>query len=284
MTQFTPQANKNPEANRRATLICPHCSASYPLGSLACANCGAAISPTGYTHNGGFYLPPNLPVRIVQPKLEHSFLLRKQTGNVSAPRRQQVAVYLLGLVMIVVLIMIMAALTHSHSSGNVVTDDCRKECMPTYIVPPPPTRTPLPTFTDPRQPVQAFINIYGGTDIYEYPYVAKLFAKLFDSAYANVPASTIACAALNTKADYGGIVTSSVDDAIITGTVALVNTSITSVARAGLVSFYLKLEGDNGWRIDRIIGWIGGDITPDNPVGDSQSCLALTPTPQSPSR
>ena len=286
MAQTTPQVSKVFEATSAATLFCPHCRASYPLGSLACTNCGAVISPTGYTRNGGLYLPPKLPVRVVQqPRLEHSFLLRKQTEKVSAPRRQQVAVYLLGLVsIIVVLIMIMAVLTHRHSSRAGGTGDCRIECSPTYTVPPQPTGTPLPPFNDPRQPAQAFINIYDGTDIYEYPYVAQLFAKLFDSAYANVPASTIACAALNMKETYGGIINSSIEDPIITDTVALVNANVLSVSYSGGVSFYLKLEGDSGWRIDRITGWIGGDITPDNPVGDSQSCLALTPTPQSPSR
>ncbi len=150
---------------------------------------------------------------------------------------------------------------------------CSSGISATYTVPVPPTPTSLPPSTDPRQPVQAFINIYGGTDTGQYPSLAKLF----DSAYAKIDSSIVACAALSTKENFGGITTSTVNDPVITGTVALVTTNIIAVSRSGNVNFTLKKEGSKGWLIDSITGWIGGDITPATPAGDSQSCLAVTP-------
>lgn len=149
--------------------------------------------------------------------------------------------------------------------GNV---SCATGISPTYTVPVPPTPTALPAATDPKQLVNAFIAIYGG-DSGQY----GTLATLFDSAYAKVGATAIACAAENTKETYGGITTSTVNDPVITGTVALVTANIVAVSRSGDANFMMKKEGAGGWLIDSITGWIGGDITPANPVGDSQSCL-----------
>jgi hypothetical protein len=164
-------------------------------------------------------------------------------------------------------------------ASAVILSGCRINCAPTdtacqtgisatYTVPVPPTATTLPAATDPKQPVQAFIDVYGGEST-GYP----TLATLFDSAYASVSPDAIACGADNTKQTYGGITSSSIHDPVVTDTVALVVVDVVAVSRSGPVNFTLKKDTTKGWLIDSITGWIGGDITATSPVGDSASCL-----------
>ncbi|PZS03603.1 MAG: hypothetical protein DLM69_02825 [Candidatus Chloroheliales bacterium] len=180
----------------------------------------------------------------------------------------------LALLLSIAVLVASAALLSGCRLGCAENDiPCKTGISATFTVPVPPTSTPLPPATNPTQVVQAFITIYSSTDTNQF----TSLAGLFDSAYAKIPPTAIACSALNTKSNYGGITTSTLKDPVITGTVSLVVASIIGVSRSGDVSFNLKQEGVGGWKIDSITGWIGGDISPDRPVGDSQSCLQVTP-------
>jgi hypothetical protein len=180
----------------------------------------------------------------------------------------------LALLLSVALLVSSAALLSGCRLGCAENDiPCKSGISPTFTVPVPPTSTPLPPATNPTQLVQAFITIYNSTDTNQY----TSLAGLFDSSYAKIPSTAIACAALNTKSNYGGINSSTIKDPVITGTVALVVASVIGVSRSGDVSFNLKQEGATGWKIDSITNWIGGDITPSSPTGDSKSCLDVTP-------
>jgi hypothetical protein len=111
---------------------------------------------------------------------------------------------------------------------------CNTGISNTFTVPVPPTATKVPLSQDPKAVVQAFISIYQGEST---GYTS--LAPLFDSAYAKVDPTAIACAADNTKQTYGTINNSTIKDPVITGTVSLVVVNVLAVSRSGDVSFNL---------------------------------------------
>lgn len=137
---------------------------------------------------------------------------------------------------------------------------------PTYTIPIPPTPTTISGLDSPKAVVNAFFSVYGGSSA-----GMVQITPLFSSAYTAKPA-VLACAFQNIRDTYGPPVSQDIGEPQVSGDTATLAVSFVSPGRTGKMTFATKKEG-TGWKIDSIIGWIGGDITPKNPVGETQSCL-----------
>jgi hypothetical protein len=242
-------------------LHCPRCRATYPIGDT-CPICQPVASPTGYSPYGAFYVLPAIKTRALRGK--------DQPERPIGVRRP---LTLLPIGIVLLLTIACAGVFSLLPHGRFNCAGCCIECGPTYTVPPLPTATPLLQSASPDQLVQYFLIVYSdSTDHY-----ARL-QGLFDTTYAHVASSVFPCAMDSVRQSFGPIASdySLIEQPVITGTVASVVAYLSTPLRNDDTTFYLQHE-QGGWKIDRIIGWVGGDITPANPVGEIQSCLQATP-------
>ncbi len=128
--------------------------------------------------------------------------------------------------------------------------------------------------TDPKQVVTRFMAAY--TD--NVPDYSSLF-DYFDAAYDTVSRSAMSCMGKQSRLNTGNFSSYQISDAVINGPLAeVVTTGNNLIYRDRAMNFILKQQATVGWRIDRILGWISGDITPQTPVGDNvDSCIGSSP-------
>lgn len=143
------------------------------------------------------------------------------------------------------------------------------------FVPPLPSPPPTPTFigniAEPRTLITSFFNVYAG-----HSSGMVQMGRLFSSEYTLRP-EVLACAMQTTKDIYGPPRSQEISALQVSGNTATATVNVVSPGRTARVTFNL-LKEVAGWKIARIMGWIGGDITPANPLGEAQSCLSPTPT------
>ena len=154
--------------------------------------------------------------------------------------------------------------------------------MTTDDPPPTPTPVPYPAYAD--QVVSLFIMIYSGS-----PENYAIIPRLLDSAYSKVGTQVLTCGFSRMRQNYGPVLYGTIGQPLIIGqpiisnTVASVTVQMLTIAGSSKPTFYLEQEQDE-WKIDRITSWFGRDISPDNPVGEIQSCLQATPIVNQPAR